>query len=75
MTGVQTCALPIYATYSLAAFNDIGRLSLQMGNSPQVIHSAYKGLVSKADAERFFALRPDADAAEKIVPMQSAASA
>ena len=56
-----------YATYSLAAFNDIGKLSLQMGNSPQVIHSAYKGLVSKADAERFWALRPAADVARKIV--------
>ena len=51
-----------FATYHLAAFNDIGKLALQMGNSPQVIHSAYKGLVSKADAGRFFALRPaDAD--------------
>ena len=61
-----------FATYHLAAFNDIGKLSLQMGNSPQVIHSAYKGLVSKADAERFFALRPSADAAEKIAPMKAA---
>lgn len=58
-----------YATYSLAAFNDIGKLALQMGNSPQVIHSNYKGLVSNADAERFWALRPEADAAEKIVAM------
>jgi len=56
-----------FATYHLAAFNDIGKLALQMGNSPQVIHSAYKGLVSKADAGRFFALRP-ADAGDnKIV--------
>ncbi len=62
-----------YATYSLAAFNDIGKLSLQMGNSPQVIHSAYKGLVSKADAERFWALRPAPDAARKIVPMAAQA--
>jgi integrase len=61
-----------YATYHLAAFNDIGKLSLQMGNSPQVIHSAYKGLVSKADAERFWNLRPAADAAGKIVPMKAA---
>lgn len=59
-----------YATYHLAAFNDIGTLSLQMGNSPQVIHSAYKGLISKADAERFWALRPAANAAEKIVAMK-----
>ncbi len=59
-----------YATYQLAAFNDIGKLSLQMGNSAQVIHSAYKGLVSKAEAERFFALRPAANATTNIVPMQ-----
>ena len=59
-----------FATYHLAAFNDIGKLSLQMGNSPQVIHSAYKGLVSKADAERFWALRPDTDAAKKVVTMK-----
>ena len=61
-----------FATYHLAMFNDIGKLSLQMGNSPQVIHSAYKGLVSKADAERFFALRPNADAAKMIVTMNAA---
>ncbi len=58
-----------FATHHLAAFNDIGKLSLQMGNSPHVIHSAYKGLVSKADAERFWALRPATGAAEKIVPI------
>ena len=49
-----------FATYHLAAFNDIGKLSLQMGNSPHVIHSNYKGLVSKADAARFWSLRPAA---------------
>jgi hypothetical protein len=64
-----------YATYHLAAFNDIGKLSLQMGNSPQVIHSNYKGLVGKADAERFWSLRPATTDAEKIVPMKAAASA
>ncbi len=64
-----------YATYHVAAFNDIGKLALQMGNSPQVIHSAYKGLVAKADAERFFALRPAADAAGKILTMKQAANA
>jgi len=56
-----------FATYHLAAFNDIGKLALMMGNSAQVIHSAYKGLVSKADGERFFALRPAAAGDNKIV--------
>ena len=54
------------------AFNDIGKLSLQMGNSAPVIHSAYKGLVSKAEAERFLALRPVADVTTKIVALQRA---
>jgi len=62
-----------FATYHLAAQNDIGKLSLQMGNSAQVVHAAYKGLVSKADAERFWSLRP-ADAAN-VIPMQQAANA
>ncbi len=58
-----------YATYSLAAFNDIGKLSLQMGNSPQIIHAAYKGLVRNAEAERFWSLRPATDSGAKIVPI------
>ena len=60
-----------YATYSVAAFSDIGKLALQMGNSPQVIHANYKGLVSKADAERFWALLPPAADGGKVVPMKT----
>ncbi len=60
-----------YATYSLAAFNDIGKLTLEMGNSASVVHANYKGLASRADAERFFVLRPPADDAEKIVAMKA----
>lgn len=62
------------ASERLAAFTDIGKLSLQMGNSASVIHAAYKGLVSKTDVERFLALRPDAGASEKIVAMKAVAN-
>ncbi|MBM3861245.1 MAG: hypothetical protein FJ395_16580 [Verrucomicrobia bacterium] len=61
-----------YATFSLAQENDIGKLSLMMGNSATVIHSNYKGLVSKADAERFWSLRPASDADNKIVTLKAA---
>lgn len=60
-----------YATFHLAQHNDIGKLSLQMGNSATVIHSNYKGLISTADAARFWALRPAAGA-DNIVPMKVA---
>jgi hypothetical protein len=40
-----------------------------------MIHRHYKALVTKAEAERFFALRPAGDAAQKIVPMKQAANA
>jgi hypothetical protein len=41
-----------------------------MGHSnPRIVRDHYKALVTKTDAECFFALRPASDAAEKIVPM------
>jgi integrase len=57
------------ASYSLALTSDAVRVAYQLGNSADMIHRHYKALVTKADAERFFALRPSADAAAKIVPM------
>jgi len=62
-----------FASYHLAAYSDTVRTAFLMGHSnPRIVHDHYKALVSKADAERFFALRPAADAAEKIVAMKAA---
>jgi integrase len=58
------------ATYSYAMTQDAVRVSAMLGNSPDVLHRHYRGLATKADAERFWALRPVADAAEKIVDMK-----
>jgi integrase len=60
------------ASYSLALTGDAVRVAYQLGNSADMIHRHYKALVTKADADRFFALRPAADAAGKIVTMKQA---
>ena len=59
-----------FASYHLAVYNDTVRTAFLMGHSnPRIVHDHYKALVTKTDAECFFALRPASDAAEKIVPM------
>jgi integrase len=62
------------ATYSYAVTQDAVRVSAMLGNSPDVLHRHYRGLATKADGERFFRLRPAADAAEKIVAMKAVAN-
>ena len=57
------------ATYSLAVTGDAVRVAYALGNSADMIHRHYKALVTKADAERFFALRPTGPATDKITPM------
>jgi integrase len=61
------------ASYTYAISQDAVRVSAMLGNSPDVLHRHYRGLVTKADAERFFALRPDSTAAN-VVPMKAAAN-
>jgi integrase len=61
-----------FASYHLAAYNDTVRTAFLMGHSnPRIVHDHYKALVQKSDAERFFALRPAADAAGKIVALKA----
>jgi integrase len=47
-----------FGTYHFAMFDNEGLTSRQMGNSPDVLHQHYKGLVTKAQAENFWNLRP-----------------
>jgi integrase len=60
------------ATYTYALTQDAVRVAAMLGHSPDVLHRHYRGLATKADAQRFFALRPAADAAGKIVAMKQA---
>ncbi len=58
-----------FGSYHLALHGDATKTAFQMGNSAIVVHNHYKGLVTNGDVQRFWDLRPAADAAEKIVPM------
>ena len=49
-----------FASYHLAAFNDAQKLALEMGNSPRIIFAHYREIVRPADAERYWAIAPDA---------------
>ncbi len=62
------------ATYTYALSQDAVRVSAMLGNSPDVLHRHYRGLATKADAEKFFSLRPAGAVAEKIVAMKQAAT-
>jgi integrase len=47
-----------FGSYHLAMFHDAAETSHVMGNSVDMVHRHYKSLVTKADAEKFWSLRP-----------------
>ena len=47
-----------FCTYHFAMHGNENLTAAQAGNSPTVIHSAYKGLATKADAENWFNVYP-----------------
>ena len=47
-----------YASYRLAQVEDAGKVSLEMGNSPQKLFTNYRQLVTRAQAERWFSVMP-----------------
>jgi integrase len=47
-----------YGTYRLEQCHDAARVSLEMGNSPQVVFAHYRHLVKPRDAERYWKIAP-----------------
>ena len=47
-----------FCTYHFALHSNEGLTAAQAGNSPAMIHAHYKGLATKADAEKWFAVTP-----------------
>jgi integrase len=58
-----------HASYHLAYHQNAGALALQMGHTSQaMIFSNYREVVTKQDAERYWAIKP-ARAAANVIPM------
>ena len=47
-----------FVTYHFALHQNENTISAMAGNSPAMIHAHYKGLATKAEAEKWFAVRP-----------------
>jgi integrase len=47
-----------FCTYHFALHANENLTAAQAGNSPAMIHARYKGLATKADAEKWFAVKP-----------------
>ncbi len=60
-----------YASYRLAMIEDVAKVSLEMGNSPQKVFSNYRKVVTKSQAAAWFAVMPVVP--ENVVPMSAVA--
>lgn len=58
LTWGQDILRHTYASMRLAAGHDVGRVAREMGNSPGILLTHYAELVTRAEADRFWALRP-----------------
>jgi len=57
-----------FCTYHFAAHANENLTAQQAGNSPAMIHSHYKGLATKAEAVKWFAVMP-AKSAKNVIPL------
>jgi integrase len=60
-----------YASYRFALTNDAGRVAGELGNSAAVVHKHYRELVKSADAERWFAVKPEGPANVVTMPAKA----
>jgi integrase len=56
-----------YASYRLATENDVAKVSLEMGNSPQKVFSNYRKVVTKNQANAWFGVLPEVPS--NVVPL------
>jgi integrase len=63
-----------FCTYHFALHSNENLTAAQAGNSPAMIHAHYKGLATKADAEKWFAVEPPKNV-NNIIPLPAAKNA
>lgn len=59
-----------YISYRVAQTQDVAKVSLEAGNSPQMIFKHYRELVRPKDAEAWFAIKPDNRSESKVVQLE-----
>ena len=57
-----------FGSYRLAMLENVGKVSLEMGNSPEIVFSNYRELVERSAAEEFFSIHPESSK-NKIIKM------
>jgi hypothetical protein len=57
-----------FVSYHFALNVNENLTAAEAGNSPQMVHKNYKGLATKAEAEKWFAVKPS-EAAGNIIPL------
>ena len=62
-----------YCTYHFALHSNENLTAAQAGNSPTMIHGAYKGMATRNDAEKWFAVKPSKSVAN-VIPMPANAN-
>jgi len=62
-----------YGSYRMAVVCDAAKVSLEMGNSPQKMFSNYRKVVTKAQGEAWFAIRPKMPENLILLPSQQVA--
>lgn len=62
-----------FISYRLAVVKDVGQVSLEAGNSPQMVFKHYRQLVRESEAKAWFSIMPSKQA-ENVVPLQLAAN-
>lgn len=61
-----------FCSYRLAEIQNVAQVALEAGNSPNMIFKHYRELVTKDQAQQWFAVSPT-DAAENVVSLQKSA--
>jgi hypothetical protein len=62
-----------FCTYHFAMHSNENLTAAQAGNSPTMIHGHYKGLATKAEAEKWFNVQPNRPA--NVVPLTAKTAA
>jgi len=57
-----------FISYRVADTQNVAQVALEAGNSPRMVFSHYRELVRPADAKKWFAIEPEADAKTTVIP-------